>query len=147
MTDNDIQPDFGEQEDIRECSVSLRIGSEDLDATEISSVLGLVATRSFRKGEEYVSRTGRVMTYPIGMWHFSTKSNKSKSLEQHCRQLLLALDDRTDALKNLRESGRYRISLTVRWDSGGAGHGGFEVSGEAISRLAMLVDDVEVHFM
>ena len=147
MNNNDIQPDFGEQEDIRECSVSLRIGSEDLDPTEISSVLGLVPTRSFRKGEEYVSKTGRVMKHPIGMWHFSTKANKSKSLEDHCQQLLRDLDDRTDALKSFRESGRFRISITVQWDSGGAGHGGFEVSGATISRLAMQVDDLEVHFM
>lgn len=147
MTNNDIRPDFGEQEDIRECSVSLRIGGEDLDPIEISSALGLAATRSFRKGEEYVSKTSRVMKYPIGMWHFSTQSNKSKSLEEHCQQLLRALDERKEALKNLRESGQFRTSLTVRWDSGGAGHGGFEVSGQTFAKLAMLVDDVEVHFM
>jgi hypothetical protein len=147
MTNDDIKPDFGEREDIRECSVSLRIGGEELDPTGISSILGLVATRSFRKGEEYLSRTGRVMKRPIGVWHFSTQSNQSKSLEQHCRQLLLASDDRRDALKNLRESGRYRISLTVWWNTGGAGHGGLEVSGETISRLATLVDDVDVHFV
>jgi hypothetical protein len=78
MTNDDIKPDFGEQEDIRECSVSLRIGGEDLDPIKINSALNLVATRSFHKGEEYISRTDRVMKYPIGMWHFSTQSNKSK---------------------------------------------------------------------
>src|ERR1700730_13122562 len=106
MTDNDIQPDFGDREDILGSCVSLRIGSEDLDPTEINVILDLVATRSFRKGEQYVSKTGRVMTHPIGMWHFSTESNKSKSLEQHCQQLLRALYDRTDALTNLRQSDR-----------------------------------------
>jgi hypothetical protein len=147
MTNNDIQPDFGEREDIRECCVSLRIGSEDLDPTEINVILDLVATRSFRKGEQGVSKTGRVMTYPIGMWHFSTESNKSKSLEQHCQQLPRALNDHADALTNLRQSDRFRISLVVWWDSCGGRHGGFDIPGDTISRLAVLVDDVAVHFM
>jgi len=136
----------GEQENLQACNASLRITGDDLRPAEISELLGLQPTRSFEKGERYQLKSARIVEYAIGAWHLSTEDYPSKSLELHCRRLLDLLRAKLEILRRLRDSGRYRVSVSLWWDSKGEG-GSFNILGDTMSELSGMCGDVEFHII
>jgi hypothetical protein len=147
MTNEDIKVFLGEQDEVRKCNVSLRIAGDKLVPTQISSALGLVPTKSFEKGQEYVSKSGRILSHPMGMWHLSTEDSPSKSVEHHCHLLLDLLKGKEEPIRRMRESGLYRVSITCWWDSNGIGHGSFNVLSKTLAQLSAFCDDFEFYFV
>jgi hypothetical protein len=147
MTNQDIQVFVGEQEEIRKCNVSIIIAGDKLIPSEISSTLNLVPTKSIQKGQEYLSKSGQILTHLMGTWHLSTEGNLSKSVELHCHVLLGLLQGKEEVFRNLRSSGLYRVSITLWWDGDGIGHGSFNVLGSTLAQLSMFCDDFEFYFV
>jgi hypothetical protein len=147
MTNHDVKVFLGEQLEVRKCNVSIRIGGDKLIPSEISSTLNLVPTKSFERGQEYLSKSGRLLTHPMGMWHLSTEGHSSKSVEGHCHILLDWLQGKEDVFRQLRSNGMYRVSITFWWDGNGIGHGSFNVLSETLARLSAFCDDFELYFV
>src|ERR1700693_2684525 len=126
MTNQDIKVFLGEQQEVRKCNVSMRIGGDKLIPSEISSALNLVPTKSFEKGQEYLSKSGRILTHPMGC--------SSKSVEFHCHILLDLLRGKEEVIRQLRGNGMYRVSITFWWDGNDIGHGSFNVLSDTLAR-------------
>jgi hypothetical protein len=101
-----------------ETEASFRMFHEMLNPSEISRLLNLEPSDSYRKGD-IVGRIGRPR--PFGAWLLSTEEVvQSRDLRRHLDWLVDHLIDRVDELHHLREHG-YRMDVYCKWVSGGQG--------------------------
>ncbi len=73
--------------EVDECSVSLRFFGEDLDPDEVTQVLGITPTGSYRKGDVYRGKRTDI-TRSTGSWRYSIKKRAGVSLEEQINHLL-----------------------------------------------------------
>jgi hypothetical protein len=51
----------------------------------------------------------------MGHRSITTEDFASKSIEKHCRHLLALLEGRESTIRELRNAGHYRVSLSIWW--------------------------------
>jgi len=137
---------LGEQTDLENCHVSLRIGSDHLDPTLVSEELGLKPSRSWKRGVPFLVKPDKEVVRDFGSWVLDTNDLASKSLEAHAIHLLELVDGKTDRLRALIEAGKYRVSIVFWWSSG-LTPGGYNLSSRTLGELCELCQDVEFHFL
>jgi hypothetical protein len=97
---------------------TLRIFSDDVRPEEISSLLQVAPTESFRKGD--VHAQGRLQR-KANAWFYSSKEQlNSKDTRRHIDAILSALDGKTEAIEKLHKLG-CKIDITSYWMSTGQG--------------------------
>lgn len=97
---------------------TLRIFSDDLVPDEITRLLNIEPTETFRKGESHSK--GRLQRKTNG-WFYSTRTlSASKDTRRHIDLILTALDGRDSAIKTLCERG-CKLDITSYWVSTGQG--------------------------
>ena len=122
---------------------TLRIFSENTTPEEISSVLQMEPTKSFRMGDRHAQ--GRLQRKTHG-WFYCTKAlSTSKDTRRHIDLILATLEGKTDALRRLHSRG-CRTDITSYWVS--SGQGGPWLMPEQMRRLGELNIDVwwDVYF-
>jgi hypothetical protein len=89
---------------------TLRIAGDDLDPTEISALLGHVASKQQVKGEVFVGKvSGRSRTAQMGMWRLEATDASPENLDGQIAELLGKL---TGDLKIWEQiSNKYDIDL------------------------------------
>jgi hypothetical protein len=138
---------FGEDESIRECNVSLRIGGNFTDASLITRRLQIDPTRAYGKDEKYVSKTtGETFEHPIGHWSISSEALNSTSVERHCEFLLNIIEPVKEAIQEFINDPNVWVSIVFWWAST-VGHGGYSISPDKAIRLASLCQDFRFHFL
>ena len=148
MKNEDIRVHLGEQEEVQRCSLMLRIAGENLEPAALTRIMELEPTRAWAKGDpNIIKKTNRVLRRPMGHWSVSTEDLASKSLQVHCERLLSLLQGREAAIQDLRNSGQYRISISVWWQVGEVGHGSFNLLSTTVAALSKYCDDFEFHFL
>ena len=112
---------------------TLRIFSDDLAPEEITSLLQVAPTESFRKGDSHAQ--GRLQRKANGWFHATKGQVNSKDTRRHIDVILAALDGKAAAIKKLQTSG-CKIDITSYWMS--IGHGGPWLMPEQMLRLGAL---------
>jgi hypothetical protein len=67
---------------------ALRIQGEDLDPSEISTLLGCAPTMSQRKGDVFTSKTGSSRTARCGAWHLDALDREPEDLDGQIAEVL-----------------------------------------------------------
>jgi hypothetical protein len=148
MKNEDIRVYLGEQEEAQRCHLMLRIGGENLAPDALTRIMQLEPTHAWAKGDlNIIKRTKRELRRQMGHWSVSTEDVASKSLQNHCERLLSLLQGREAAIQDLKDSGKYRISISVWWQVGEIGHGSFNLLSTTVAALSKYCDDFEFHFL
>jgi hypothetical protein len=97
---------------------TLRIFSDDLSPTEITAILGIQPTETFKKGDHH----GRDnLQRKTNGWFFTTnESTASRDFRRHLDVILDALDGKADAVESLT-SKACKIDITSYYNSVGQG--------------------------
>jgi hypothetical protein len=97
---------------------TLRVFSDDLAPAEITGLLHIKPTETFRKGDFY---SREKLQRKTNGWFYSTKKRcSSKDTRRHVDLILVKLDGKLDAVKSLRLKGS-SIDITSYWLSIGQG--------------------------
>lgn len=120
----------------KETYATLRIFSDTLSPTEITTALGVVPSQSFAKGDEI--QPGRQRRF--NGWLLTTEGSlTSRDTRRHIDSLLLKLRDSASGLAAVRSQGA-EIDLCCFWAS--TGQGGPLLSPHQMKELVRL--DIEV---
>jgi hypothetical protein len=106
--------------EVDEYRISLGFYGDDLNPSELSSLLGKSATSSCVKGD-VVHKNGRSRTEKTGRWLLSVHPKPGESLEPQLRELLLSLTPDLAVWKRLASQFRTRfvVSAWIRsWNRG-----------------------------
>jgi len=129
----------------------LRFAGDKLDPGEISEILGVGATRAYRKGEEYFAgpRTGMVRGR-TGIWLLSTDEVVDiRDLDQHISYLVRLIfehdADRSARLHQLIMDRGLNAHVSCFWH-GKAGAHAPEIPAFAIDAFNQLPADIETDF-
>src|SRR5580700_1604983 len=114
MKNEHIRVYLGEQEEVQRCHLTLRIAGENLEPPALTRIMQLEPTHAWAKGDlNIIKKTKRELRRQMGHWSVSTEDLASKSLQTHCERLLSLLQGRATAIQDLRDSGQYRISISI----------------------------------
>ncbi len=113
---------------------TLRIWGRDLDPDSVTALLGVVPSKSFRRGDQRNPRS----VWPHGRWSLTSEGQMtSTDLEAHIQWLLDRIEPRGAGLAALREDASVKADVFCFWESA-TGHGGPEFSPALLSRLGAL---------
>lgn len=102
----------------RSTSVQLRIFSDSLEPSYITSALGICPTESFVKGEKFGKKQ---LTRKLNGWFLSTAGTvDSKDCRRHIDWVISKLAPCSEPLEKLRSMGA-EIDLSCLWGSSGQG--------------------------
>jgi hypothetical protein len=140
-------PYGGNPEGCRRTYVSFGIAGDGVDPDIVTRDIGIEPTRAFRKGEEYVSRGGGILSRPIGVWRFSSEREvNSTSTEEHAKHILDKLEPRVGAIAQYMRSPEIRTVIAV-WFEARDGHGGYTLKASTLSRLCRLCNDIDFYYI
>ena len=88
---------------------ALRISGDDLDPSEIITLLGCVPSQAQRKGQTFTSATGKTRTAKFGMWLIDAEDREPEDLNGQVAELLARLTSSMDMWRSI--SARYTIDL------------------------------------
>jgi hypothetical protein len=88
---------------------ALRISGDDLDPSEITSVLGCEPTKAQRKGQTFTSSAGKTRVAKFGMWLLEAEDRAPEDLDAQITEVLSRLTPSLEAWRSI--SGRYTIDL------------------------------------
>jgi len=141
----DFEAYFGEDDNVRECDLTLRIIGNFTDASPMTRRLQLQPTGAFGKGERFlVGRTGEEQFRPIGNWSLSSAELDSTSVKRHCEFLLDLIEPKREAIQEFIDDPTVWVSIVFWWGPKNK-HGGFSISADKARRLATLCQDFRVH--
>jgi hypothetical protein len=130
---------------------TLRFAGDSLEPREISDVLGIEPTRSYRKGERYFAgpRTGE-LTGRTGIWRFSTDGMVDGSdLERHLAYLVRLIFEgepgRSAALSQLLARRALKAHVSCFWH-GKTGAQAPCVPAQVIDTFKQLPAEIETDF-
>lgn len=121
-------------------SVGLR--GHDVDPDVAGHCIGLVATLGHRKGEQYLSRVGRVYTRPTGQWTYRCDGN---DVEDVMQSFLSHVEPRSSVIREVAIEMRAELSVSLWWDPP-ARHGGFCLPAPTLRRFLALGDQCHFYF-
>src|SRR5262249_18283117 len=111
---------------------TLRIYHDDLDAEEVTRLLGIEPSQAQIRGRAFTRSTGKEFIPPIGGWFLSTKGvTASRDARRHVDWILDRLAGKGEAWRLLRQQG-HRIDM-VRNRLRADGHNGPSISPTTIS--------------
>jgi hypothetical protein len=121
----------------KEVYATLKIASSTLCAKDIASILGLIPSELFKKGEMYGKRSPRLMKESICF--FESKTSRHEPIEEHIAELLKLLVDKIEQIEYLS---KYCDITLFGFYSTDSGQGGICLSHELICQLALLRIDL-----
>ena len=128
-----------EQKDIAKVEVGLT--GDGMEPDEVTKIVGLSPTRSFRKGER-VSKRGIERVQPWSLWALEAEG---EDVEATVRVLLTQLEGRLDAWNLVIKETKAQASVSIWWEPEG-GQGGFTISSDLMRRLTEFGERVDIYF-
>src|SRR5262249_16467519 len=108
----------------------------------ISAMVDLVPSRSWKKGEEYPSRSGQILKRYSGIW---AVTRTSLEMPLAVDELLSVVEPRLDVLRTAAGKAGARMTVGLWWDPA-ARQGGFTLPSTAFRRLAELGERIDIYF-
>ena len=140
MTPGDIEDDSDERVDDAKATFSI-VGDRVVPAA-LTQRIGLEPSRSWAKGEEHSSRSGRVLKRHSGMWALSFEDREMSSAVE---SLLAAVESRLNAARLAAHEVEAKMTVGLWWDPA-AHQGGFTMSSDLFRRLAALGERIDIYF-
>jgi hypothetical protein len=113
---------------------SLRVFSDTLQASDITTLLGMEPSRSYFKGQPVSSRNPKTLRRKSA-WIFKSGLEQDPDLAAHLRRLLDFIEPRLDRLDTLRETCRVDLFCGFASESG---QGGTTLDSALLARLGRL---------
>jgi len=126
--------------------ISFAIVSKEVDPEIITSELNLAPKRSFKKGEQSVSRrSGSVITKLHGLWEIESNTTESEeeTISHHLEYLKSILLPKIDILKRYKDDPRFELSFWVWVETDNAGIG-FDMDANDFAFISQIAN--RVHF-
>jgi hypothetical protein len=110
---------------------------DNLDPSQVSTLLALQPTEAFRRGEPIITKRRRYSDHPIGGWILSSRDLvASDDLETHVAWILDQIEPASNAIRSLRAHGNDAALICVF--SGGETGDGPTLSPRTLARIAKL---------
>lgn len=104
----------------------LAIVSDEFDPDLITKELNIEPTRSFKKGEQSISKhSGSIITKPHNLWALKSKSLKSEeeTIKPHIDYLKSLLQPKLEVLKRYKRDSRFEVSIWIWLETNNLGIG------------------------
>jgi len=149
---------FDENDITKNLFLNYRIRAEGLNPIKITAFLGIEPTKSYTRGERYLSKTLDHKTNSLvdiwrirqkSLWDLDSKSisHTTKKVEDHVDFILNILEPRSTQIRMIVEQvEKYTISFYLRWIPK-SDHGSYIISSNHLDRMAKLSHFVEYSFM
>ena len=139
---------YGENpEGCKKTHVSFGIAGDRVAPEIVTRDMGTEPTGAFRKGEQYVSRGGRILSRPIGVWRLSSEDAvSSTSTEKHAKYIVDRLEPHVKVIAQYLRYPDFRTVIAV-WFEARDGHGGYTLRASTLSRLCKLCNDIDFFFI
>ncbi len=121
--------------------VGVGLAGCDMIPEEVTSLVGVLPTRSQKKGDIVVSR-GVEHARARSIWVVEVEST---TVAEAAVKLLETIEPHKDALERAAKATNSELSVSIWWEPEG-GQGGFTVAAEIMRRLSELGDRVDVYF-
>lgn len=128
-----------QQKDIAQVEVGLT--GHEMEPNDVTKIVGLNPTRSFRKGER-ISKRGIERVQPWSLWALEAAG---EDVEATVRVLLTQLEGRLDAWNLAIKETKAQASVSIWWEPEG-GQGGFSISSDLMRSLTEFGEKVNVYF-
>ena len=120
-------------------SVSLRVASKKKSCEEISDALGLVATKSGKKGESMGIRSNPERKRDESLWLYDLDLDERRPLEEHLDNIAKMLEQKINGIRAIKDSCDVELFCSYATENG---QGGFIINQQLLSRLNTLGIDV-----
>lgn len=115
-------------------TVSFRISSSELKATEITDLLGHIPSQSFERGELMSPRNPKSQTRDLSVWILESGLDSSEVLKRHLMILLEFIEKKEHQLSDLKGKCEFDIICGYSLKS----QGSIVFDSEIIKRLSIL---------
>lgn len=148
---------FEEDDVAKSVLVDFGMRSDVLDPKAMTDLLQIQPSRSWAKGEQYLSKTRDPVTKQLtkawyrrssGIWAIDSKAcTQTKRVEYHIQYLLNMLEPKQEQIKFfVEQQAIYSVSFYIRWEPK-SGHGSYEISNSTLSRMSALCHYIEFSFL
>ncbi len=106
--------------------INFSIVSHEIDPDSITKELNIVPERTFKKGEQTVSKhSGSIITNPHNLWSIGSKSSEleEETISHHIEYFKSIFLSKAEVLKKLKEDARFEVSFWVWIETDNAGIG------------------------
>jgi len=127
----------------------LIISSDEFSPATISEELGVNPSRSFKKGDETISKkSGSIITKPYNLWAFSSNPTdlREETISHHVNRLKSIFSVKIDALRKYKESPSCEVSLWVWIETDNAGIG-LDLDGTELDFINCITNKVHISFI
>lgn len=121
--------------------VEVGLTGHEMEPDDVTKIVGLNPTRSFRKGDR-VSKRGIERVQPFSLWALGAEG---EDVEATVRLLLMQLEGRLDAWNVAIKQTKAQASVSIWWEPEG-GQGGFTVPSDLMRRLTEFGERLDVYF-
>jgi len=124
--------------------VGFSIVGDEVDPGEWTAATGIAPTAAWKKGEEYRGKPfpDRLMYKRWGVWRVE---REAEHMELAARALLAVVEGKVERAKELAESRRLRVVVSLWWEPEG-GQGGFDFDAVTMRRLSALCHEIAFYF-
>jgi hypothetical protein len=123
-------------------SVDLVLVGDHLNPIQLTSALGIQPSRSWSKGESYLSKSGQTLARPNGLWAVRAEAQLP---EEAARDLIARVSFALARMRDEAARQSLSFSLSIAWFPDG-GQGGFDMQGETLRTLVEKVDSVHFYY-
>jgi hypothetical protein len=109
---------------------------------DMTQVSGVEASRGWRCGERYLSKSGQTLARPWGLWAVSVDG---PAVEPAAKALLARLSASVTAIQEAAARAQAEVAVQIWWNPTG-GQGGFDVSSETMALLCRFGSRISVYF-
>jgi len=115
----------------------------------ISEELGIDPSRSFKKGDETISKkSGAIITKPYNLWAFDSNPTdlREETISHHVNHLKSTFSVKIDALRKYKENPSFEVSLWVWIETDNAGIG-LDLDNTEIDFINCITNKVHISFI
>lgn len=117
--------------------INFSIVSHEIDSESITKELSIVPEKSFKKGEQTVSKhSGSIITNPHNLWSIRSKSSEleEETISHHIEYFKSIFLSKAEVLKKFKEDARYEVTFWIWIETDNAGIG-LDLNEEELSFL------------
>ena len=122
-------------------SVELVVGGDAVDPEGLTELTGIEASRGWKKGDVYSSRSGQQLARPWGIW---AVTRSGADVEEVACALLRVVELQFESIRAAADIAKATITIGIWWQPP-EGQGGFSLRAPLLRRLVAICERVDVY--
>jgi len=119
-------------------NLTFGIRSDTLDPQDVTERMGLTPAHSFRQGDKYSTKDGRILERPFGVWQVRSDGMiDSTEIEQHAQYVLSVIEPVRESLTPYLNDESIYVEIRI-WCETESETGGYSLSSNIMARLARI---------